>query len=121
MKFIKRLLASLCPCILAAVFFSVSINTHAEGFDYKTNSSYWGGSDEDTILVESEADTKISYTQAVKAACKNFLGLDIDSYFSGGKNKSSEVIRQLNDLAERSHYRLRLDKEEVTLNFTLNL
>jgi hypothetical protein len=100
---------------------SLSLNTLADGFDYKSSTHQWGGNDEDTILVEDVIKQKISYSRAIKAACKNLLGFDIDKYFSGGKNKRSEVIRQLDDLAERSHYHLRLDQEEITFKFTLNL
>lgn len=118
---IRRLFTSLSSCILATCFWSVSLTVHADDFDSQPSISTWGENDEDTILVEGEAKTKISYSQAVKAACKRLLGLDIDMYFSGGKNKRNKVIRQFNDLAERSHYRLRLDQEKISLNFSLNL
>mgnify|MGYP003673199953 CR=1 FL=1 len=98
-----------------------SLNTLAESFDYKSGTSHWSGSDEDTILIEDVAKQKISYGRAIKAACKNLLNFDIDKYFSGGKNKRSEVIRHLADLSERSHYYMRLDQEEITFKFTLNL
>lgn len=117
----QRLSRLICPCLLILSIWGLSLNAIAEGFDYSSNTHSWNGSGDDTILVEQEASQKISYSRAVKAACKNLIGLDIDKYFSGGKNKRSEVIRQLNDLAERSHYYLRLDQEEVTLKFTLNL
>jgi hypothetical protein len=118
---IRRLSMSLCPCMLFMFLWGLSLNALSEGFDYKPSTSYWSGSDEDTILIEDIVKQKISYSRAIKAACKNLLGLDIDKYFSGGKNKRSEVIRQLTDLSERSHYYLRLDQEEVTFKFTLNL
>jgi len=116
---IRRLSKSLCPCVLFICLCGLGIGAHADGFD--SNPNYWGGSDEDTILIEDKADFKISYSKAIKSACKNLIGLDIDKYFSGGKNKRSAVIRQLNDLSDRSYYRLRVDEDEVRFKFTLNL
>jgi hypothetical protein len=116
---IRRLAKSLCPCLLFVGLLSWGLYANAEGFDYQPKPNYWGGSDEDTILIEN--DMKISYSRAIKSACKNLIGFDIDKYFSGGKNKRSSVISHLDDLAERSHYYLRLDEEEVTFKFTLNL
>lgn len=117
----KRPFNALYPCLLMLCLNGMTFKAAADGFDYHSASKAWGGSDEDTILIESEAETKISYSKAIKAACKSLLGLDIEKYFSGGKNKQSEVIRQLNDLAERTHYRIRLEQEEISLNFKLNL
>ena len=117
----KRQLNALCPLLFILCLGGITLNASADGFDYHSNSNAWGGSDEDTILIESEAETKISYSKVVNAACKSLLGLDIDKYFSGGKNKHREGISQLNDLAERAHYRIRLDQEEISLNFKLNL
>ncbi len=117
----RQLSKSLCSCLLFICLSSVGVNTHAEGFDFHSDTQYWGGSDEDTILVEDQAEFKISYSKAVKAACKNLLNFDIDKYFSGGKNKRDEVIRHLNDLSERSHYYLRLDQDKVAFKITLNL
>lgn len=118
---IRRLSMSLCPCFLFICLCSISLNSNAEGFDYHSDTSYWGGSDEDTILIEDEKNLKISYSKAIKAACKSLLGFDIDNYFTGGKNKRDAVIRKLDDLSERTHYRLRLDQDEVAFKFTLNL
>lgn len=118
---IQRLSKSLCSCLLFIFLCSFGLSAHAEGFDYQHGAGYWGGSDDDTILIEDDADMKISYTSAIKVACKSLIGLDIDKFFSGGKNKRSAVIRHLNDLAERSHYYFRLDQEEVAFKFTLNL
>tara|TARA_R110001592_G_scaffold177076_2_gene417349 strand:+ start:162742 stop:163098 length:357 start_codon:yes stop_codon:yes gene_type:complete len=116
---IRRLSKSLEPCVLFISLCGFGFGAHAEGFDSKPH--FWGGSDEDTILVEDEADFKISYSKAIKSACKNLIGFDIDKYFSGGKNKRSAVIRQLNDLSDRSYYRLRVDEDTVRFKFTLNL
>lgn len=121
MMSIQRLLKSLCPCFLFMCLFSLSLHSKADGFDYHSDTHYWSGNDEDTILVEEEASFKISYSKAIKAACINLLDFDIDSFFSGGKNKHSEVIRQFSDLSERTYYRLRLDQDEVAFKFTLNL
>tara|TARA_R110001592_G_scaffold86031_1_gene254017 strand:- start:24373 stop:24735 length:363 start_codon:yes stop_codon:yes gene_type:complete len=118
---IRRLTKSLCSCLLFICLYGLGFGVHAEGFDYHSNTSNWGGSDEDTILIEDEIDMKISYSRAIKSACKNLIGFDIDKFFSGGKNKRSAVIRHLDDLSERSHYYLRLDQEKVTFKFTLNL
>ena len=118
---IRRLSKSLYPCILLICLFGFNLHSHADGFDYQSEISYGGGNDEDTILIEEQASFKISYSKAIKAACKNLLGFDLDSYFTGGKNKRSMVIRHLDDLSERTYYRLKLNQDEVTFNFTLNL
>lgn len=118
---ITRFFASLLPYLSAILLGCSSFYTYAEGFDYQAHASTSHNNGEETILVEGESDFKLSYTRAVKAACKNLLGIDIDQYFSGGQNKRSEVIRRLADLSERTHYNLRLEEEKVALNFTLNL
>ena len=103
--------------MLLTFLFSVSLSLQAQTFEPTAHASHWGGNDEDTILVED----KISYSRSIKAACKSLLGFDIDAFFSGGKNKRSAVIRQFDDLAERTYYRLRLDQDEVAFKFTINL
>ena len=118
---IQRLTKSLCHCLLFVCLWGFGLSAHAEGFDYHSEPNYWGGSDEDTILIEDEVDMKISYSRAFKSVCKNIIGLDIDKYFSGGKNKRSSVISHLNDLADRSHYYLHLNEEQVTFKYTMNL
>lgn len=118
---IRRLPISFRVGILFTLLWSFSASLHAQSFEPTANPSHWGGSDEDTILVEYTQDSKISYSRTIKAACKSLLGFDIDAFFSGGKNKRSAVIRQFDDLSERTHYRLRLDQEEVAFKFTLNL
>lgn len=107
--------------MLVTLLLSVSLSLQAQTFEPTAHASNWGGNDEDTILVEYDQSDKISYSRTIKAACKSLLGFDIDAFFSGGKNKRSAVIRQFDDLAERTHYRLRLDQEEVAFKFTINL
>lgn len=118
---IKRRQLPMSSCLLFVFVFSISFTLQAQPFERHTNPDYWGGSDEDTILVEYTQGQKISYSRAIKAACKNLIGFDIDAYFSGGKNKRSAVIKQFDDLAERSSYRVKLDQEEITFKFSLNL
>jgi hypothetical protein len=85
--------------------------------------SYSGGngSDEDTILIEQEQRFKISYSRALKTLCKQLFNIDIDRKSNTAKSSRHDVIRQLDDLSERSHYSLRLKQNEITLKFTLNL
>lgn len=118
---LRRLLTSLYPCVLFLSLFSISLYSHADRFDYSGHGQYWGGSDEDTILIEDQSKFKISYSKALKAACKNFLGFDFDDYFSGGNNKKNAAIRHLDELSERTYYRLRVDQDEVYFKFTINL
>jgi hypothetical protein len=118
---IRRPAQSLCPCVLFVCLWGWGLSANAQGFDYRSEPNYWGGSDEDTILIENETDMKILYSGVIKSVCKNLIGFDIDKYFSGGKNKRTTVISNLDDLTERSHYYLSLNEEELTFKFTLNL
>ena len=103
MTLTKQLFTLLYPYIFIIALGGISFDTHSEGFNKHSLSNTLGGSDDDTILIEREAKTKISYSRAIKSAFHSLLGLDIDKFFSIGKNKRSEVIRHLDDLAERSH------------------
>ena len=118
-----RLKMTLHPCFLIVLLWSFSLSSSAQAFEVDTYPAFVGGngSDEDTILVEREQRYKISYSRALKAICKQLFNLDIDKAFSTGQNKRNDVIRHLDDLSERSHYRLKLDKDEITLKFSLNL
>lgn len=112
-------------CILLVIFWSFSLNAQSQSFDAANGGIYYGGNgsgnDDDTILVEQEVNFKLSYSRAIKAFCINVLSLDFDKTFSFGKNKRSDIIRHLDDLSERSHYSLKVEQDEVSLRFTLNL
>lgn len=118
-----RLKMSLQPCLLIMILWSISLSSSAQTFDFDTQPAFVGGngSDEDTILIEKEERFKVSYSRAFKAICKQLLNFDIDKAFSTGQNKRNDVIRHLNDLSERSHYSIKLDQDEITLKFSLNL
>jgi hypothetical protein len=105
------------------MLWSFSLISFGQTFQTLPHPVYAGGngSDEDTILIEREQKFKISYSRALKAFCKQVFKFDIDQAFSTGKNKRSDVIRQLDDLSERTHYSMRLEKDEITLKFSLNL
>lgn len=118
-----RLKMTLPPCLFIILLWSASFSSSAQTFDVDTYPAHVGGngSDEDTILIEQEQRYKISYGRALKAICKQLFKFDIDKTFSTGKNKRSDVIRHLDDLSERSHYSIRLDRDEIKLKFSLNL
>lgn len=119
----QRLKMSLHPCVLLLMLWSFSLSSFGQSYATLPHPAYYGGngSDEDTILVEQELNYKISYSSALKTICKHLFNLDVDKAFSAGKNKRSDVIRQLDDLSERSHYSLKLDHDEITFKFKLNL
>lgn len=118
-----RLKMSLHPCVLLVMLWSLSLNSFGQTYDSLPHPAYYGGngSDEDTILVEQELRYKISYSRALKSICKHLFNIDVDKAFSTGKNKRSDVIRQLDDLSERSHYSLKLNHDEISFKFKLNL
>ncbi len=115
------------PCFVVMLFWCVSFNSSAQSaslHDLNTGTvAYFGGngSDEDTILIEDSMKFTLSYSRALQAFCKHILNIDVDSAFSLGENKRSAVIRKLDDISERTYYRLQLNQNEVTLKFTLNL
>lgn len=119
----QRLKMSLHPFVLLVMLWSLSLSSFGQTYDSLPHPAYFGGngSDEDTILVEQELRYKISYSGALKAICKHLFNIDVDRAFSTGKNKRSDVIRQLDDLSERSHFSLKLDHDQVSFKFKLNL
>jgi hypothetical protein len=76
--------------------------------------------DDETILIEKEISTRLSYSAAFKSFSKHLLKFDIDSFFSGGKNCRDAVIRSFSDFSNRTKYRLNLKHDEVEVRFTLN-
>lgn len=118
-----RLKMTLQPCLMLILLWSVSFSSSGQTFDMETYPAFVGGngSDEDTILIEKEQRYKISYSRALKAICKQLFNFDVDKAFSTGQNKRHDVIRHLDDLSERSHYSIKLDQDEITLKFSLNL
>lgn len=96
----------LCLCL--------SFNTQA--FENSRSNS----GDDDTILIESSSDTKFSYSTAIKSFSKHVLKFDIDSLLSGGKNCTDSVIRNFNDLSDRTKYRLNLKQDRLEVKLTLN-
>ncbi len=115
------------PCLVVMLFWCVSFNSAAQPASlYDVNAGdidYFGGngSDDDTILIEDSMKFTISYSRALQAFCKHILNIDADKAFSLGENKRNAVIRTLDDISERTYYRLQLNQNEVTLKFTLNL
>jgi hypothetical protein len=127
----QQLKMSLHPCVLFMMLWSYSLMSFGQtlhnlphpylSLPYNSGgngSSGGNSSDEDTILVEQEQRFKISYSRLLKVVCKQLFNIDIDD---SSKNKRHDVIRQLDDLYERTHYSLRLKQDEITLKFSLSL
>lgn len=109
----KALLASLfCLCL--------SFNSHA----YEYYNSYYG--EDETILIEGSTNSELSHNlshnnAAVKSACKQALQAFIGSLFNKSKNYSQSVMRNFNELSERTNYRLDLKEERIELKLSINL
>lgn len=88
-----------------------------KSYAFDTPNAYYG--EDDTILVEKTKRT-FSYSKALKSFSKHVLKFDIDSLLSGGKNCTDSVIRNFNDLADRTKYRLNLKQDHLELKLTLN-
>lgn len=89
--------------------------------------AYAGSSDEDTILIEDQASLgdkqtsqKIPYHRILKAFAKRLFDVDMESVFSGGKNKRTAVVRHFSEYTDRTKYRVKVKKDEVVLKFSLN-
>lgn len=82
---------------------------------------YTGPNDGDTILVEKEVSQKIPYHRLAKSLVKKFLKFNTDNVLSFGNGRKDTVIRHFSDLADRTKYRVNMDRDEVELKFTLHL
>jgi len=106
-KVIKRLIL---PLILTCCASFVSAQSYSL--------SNYGG--EETILIEKEVSQKIPYSRIARAVVKRIFNVNVESMFTGGKNKKTAFVRNFSEYADRTKYRLGVRKDKVEVKFSLN-
>lgn len=106
------------PLLLVALMSLLSLNAWSQ--------PYGGPNDGDTILVERDlfdgnTSQKIPYHRLAKSMVKRFLNFNTEKVLTFGQGKKDNVVRHFSDLADRTKYRLNVDRDEVELKFTLHL
>lgn len=76
--------------------------------------------DEDTILVEKQPSQKIPYAKIIRKIGKRLFQVDTYKIASFGQGKTTKVMRNLKDFAERSKYRVNVREDELEFKYTLN-
>ncbi len=113
MRFIstgKTLLRNLI-CLLALMVASSSL--YADSF-------LGPAGEEDTILIEKEANTKIPYHLILKKFSNRMFQFDTEHLISFGKGRSDHIVRSFADIRERFKTRVNVDRDEVKLNMSVN-
>jgi len=106
-KVIKRLIL---PLILTCCASFVNAQSYSL--------SNYGG--EETILIEKEVSQKIPYSRIARAVVKRIFNVNVESMFTGGKNKKTAFVRNFSEYADRTKYRLGVRKDKVEVKFSLN-
>jgi len=103
------------PCVLILALI-LSLNaTFACAQSYSLSN---GG--DDTILIEKQPSQKIPYARIARAFAKRLFDINVETMFSGGKNKKTAVVRNFSEYSDRTKYRLGVRKDRVEMKFSLN-
>jgi hypothetical protein len=89
-----------------------------KAYCFESSNSFHGG--EETILVDGSHNAKLSYSQSIKNFSKQIFRSYLGALFFNGEACSSSMIRNFNDLAERTRYGFNLEQERVELKLTLD-
>jgi hypothetical protein len=76
-------------------------------------------SEDDTILVDQQPNTKIPYSKIVRTVIKKFFNLDSEQLMTFGGNSSKQVARSFSDYVDRTKTKVKVKEDEIEFELKL--